>query len=146
MEKLGRVIVKLRIPILILGILLVIPSVIGYAKTKVNYDVLYYLPDNIETIKGQDILLDDFHKCAYAVVMVQDMSPHEIEKLSEKIESVDHVAELISFNNLLGDSIPVEILPDKYVSKFYNKDTDTTLMAIFFDDTTSNTDTMDAIV
>ena len=101
MEKLGRVIVKLRIPILILGILLVIPSVIGYAKTKVNYDVLYYLPDNIETIKGQDILLDDFHKGAYAVVMVQDMSPHEIEKLSEKIESVDHVAELISFNNLL---------------------------------------------
>ena len=146
MEKLGRVIVKLRIPILILGILLVIPSVIGYAKTKVNYDVLYYLPDNIETIKGQDILLDDFHKGAYAVVMVQDMSPHEIEKLSEKIESVDHVAELISFNNLLGDSIPVEILPDKYVSKFYNKDTDTTLMAIFFDDSTSSTDTMDAIV
>ena len=146
MEKLGRVIVKLRIPILILGILLVIPSVIGYAKTKVNYDVLYYLPDNIETIKGQDILLDDFHKGAYAVVMVQDMSPHEIEKLSEKIESVDHVAELISFNNLLGDSIPVEILPDKYASKFYSKDTDTTLMAIFFDDTTSSTDTMDAIV
>ena len=89
MEKLGRVIVKLRIPILILGILLVIPSVIGYVKTKVNYDVLYYLPSNIETIQGQDILLDDFHKGAYAVVMVQNISPYEIEKLSEKIESVE---------------------------------------------------------
>ena len=146
MEKLGRVIVKLRIPILIMAFLLMIPSVIGYLGTKVNYDVLYYLPSNIETIQGQDILLDDFGKGAYAVVMVQNMTPAEIDKLSEKIESVDHVAELISFNNLVGDTVPVDLLPDKYASKFYNKETDTTLMAIFFDDTTSSTDTMDAIV
>ena len=146
MEKLGRAIVKFRIPILIIAFLLLIPSVIGYLKTRVNYDVLYYLPSDIETIKGQDILLDDFGKGAYAVVMVQNMTPAEIEKLSEKIKSVDHVAELISFNNIMGDTVPVDILPDKYLSKFYNEETDTTLMAIFFDDTTSSTDTMDAIV
>ncbi len=146
MEKTGRFIVKFRIPILILSFLLIIPSVIGYMKTRVNYDVLYYLPNNIETIQGQDILLDDFGKGAYAVVMVQDMSPYEVKKLSEKIESVDHVAELISFNSLMGDTVPVEILPEKYSSRFYNKETDTTLMAIFFDDTTSSDDTMDAIV
>lgn len=146
MEKTGRFIVKFRIPILILSFLLIIPSVIGYMKTRVNYDVLYYLPNNIETIQGQDILLDDFGKGAYAVVMVQDMSPYEVKKLSEKIESVDHVAELISFNSLMGDTVPVELLPEKYSSRFYNKETDTTLMAIFFDDTTSSDDTMDAIV
>ena len=146
MEKTGRFIVKFRIPILILSFLLIIPSVIGYMKTRVNYDVLYYLPNNIETIQGQDILLDDFGKGAYAVVMVQDMSPYELKKLSEKIESVDHVAELISFNSLMGDTVPVELLPEKYSSRFYNKETDTTLMAIFFDDTTSSDDTMDAIV
>ena len=122
MEKLGRAIVKFRIPILIIAFLLLIPSVIGYLKTRVNYDVLYYLPGDIETIKGQDILLDDFGKGAYAVVMVQNMTPAEIEKLSEKIKSVDHVAELISFNNIMGDTVPVEILPDKYLSKFYNED------------------------
>ena len=81
MDKLGRFIVKSRIPILVISVLLIIPSVIGYMKTRVNYDVLYYLPDNIETIEGQDILLNDFNKGAYAVVMVQNMTPHEIDKL-----------------------------------------------------------------
>ena len=146
MDKLGRFIVKSRIPILVISVLLIIPSVIGYMKTRVNYDVLYYLPDNIETIEGQDILLNDFNKGAYAVVMVQNMTPHEIDKLIKKIESVDHVAELISFNNLLGDTVPIDILPEKYSSKFYNKETDTTLMMVFFDNTTSSDDTMEAIV
>ncbi|MBO4389350.1 MAG: MMPL family transporter [Lachnospiraceae bacterium] len=146
MEKLGRVIVRLRIPILIAAFLLLIPSTMGYLGTKVNYDVLYYLPSNIETIRGQDVLLNDFGKGAYALVMVQNMSAEERSKLTEKIQSVDHVAELISFNNLAGDTVPVELLPEKYSSKFYNKESDTTLMAIFFDDTTSSTDTMDAIV
>lgn len=146
MDKFGKIIVKLRIPILIISVLLLIPSVIGYVGTKVNYDVLYYLPSNIDTIEGQDILLNDFGKGAYAIVMVEDMSPKEINKLEDKIKDVEHVEQVISYNSILGDTVPMELLPEKYSSIFYNKEKDITLMAIFFDDTTSSTETMDTIV
>lgn len=145
MKKFGKLIVKLRIPILILSVLLLIPAAIGYFNTKVNYDILYYLPGDIDTMKGQDILLDDFGKGAYAMVVVDGMNKKNVSELVKKVEKVDHVASVISYNGIVGDGVPAEILPDKFRSYFENDDSGATLFAIFFDDTTSSTETMDAI-
>lgn len=145
MKKFGKLIVKLRIPILIFSVLLLIPAAIGYFNTKVNYDILYYLPGDIDTMKGQDILLDDFGKGAYAMVVVDGMNKKNVSELVKKVEKVDHVASVISYNGIVGDGVPAEILPDKFRSYFENDDSGATLFAIFFDDTTSSTETMDAI-
>lgn len=145
MEKFGKVIVKLRIPILVLSILLLIPSAIGYVNTRVNYDILYYLPDEIETMQGQDILMDDFNKGAYAMVVVQDMDAKAADKLIKKVENVEHVAQVISYTGIVGEDVPSEMVPSKFRKYFENDSTDTTLFAIFFDNTTSSDDTMNAI-
>ena len=145
MKKFGKLIVKLRIPILILSVLLLIPAAIGYFNTKVNYDILYYLPGDIDTMKGQDILLDDFGKGAYAMVVVDGMNKKNVSELVKKVEKVDHVASVISYSGIVGDGVPSEILPDKFRSYFENDDSGATLFAIFFDDTTSSTETMDTI-
>ena len=145
MEKFGKVIVKLRIPILVLSILLLIPSAIGYVNTRVNYDILYYLPDEIETMQGQDILMDDFNKGAYAMVVVQDMDTKAANKLIKKVENVEHVAQVISYTGIVGEDVPSEIVPSKFRKYFENDSIDTTLFAIFFDNTTSSDDTMNAI-
>lgn len=146
MEKFGRVIVKLRIPILIISFLLLIPSALGYFNTRVNYDIMYYLPSDIETMQGQDILLDDFGKGAYAMVVVDGMNSKNVSSLAKKIEDVDHVESVISYSGIVGDDIPSELLPDKYRSIFENEDSGAVLMAVFFDGTTSSDDTMDAIM
>jgi predicted RND superfamily exporter protein len=145
MKKFGKVVVKLRIPILVLSFLLLIPSVLGYFNTRVNYDILYYLPSDIDTMQGQDILLDDFGKGAYAMVVVDGMNKSNVSKLVKKVEGVDHVASVISYSGVVGDDVPSEILPDKFRSYFENEDSGATLFAIFFDDTTSSEDTMKAI-
>lgn len=145
MEKFGKVIVKLRIPILILSFLLLIPSAIGYFNTRVNYDILYYLPNEIETMQGQDILMDDFNKGAYAMVVVQNMDTESTDRLIKKVENVDHVAQVISYTGIVGEDVPSEIVPSKFRKYFENDSTDTTLFAIFFDNTTSSDDTMNAI-
>lgn len=145
MKKFGKVVVKLRIPILVLSFLLLIPSVLGYFNTRVNYDILYYLPSDIDTMQGQDILLDDFGKGAYAMVVVDAMNKSNVSKLVKKVEGVDHVASVISYSGIVGDDVPSEILPDKFRSYFENEDSGATLFAIFFDDTTSSDDTMKAI-
>ena len=145
MKKFGKVVVKLRIPILVLRFLLLIPSVLGYFNTRVNYDILYYLPNDIDTMQGQDILLDDFGKGAYAMVVVDGMNKSNVSKLVKKVEGVDHVASVISYSGIVGDDVPSEILPDKFRSYFENEDSGATLFAIFFDDTTSSDDTMKAI-
>lgn len=145
MEKLGREIVKVRIPILVISILLLIPAALGYINTRVNYDILYYLPKEIDTMQGQDILLDEFQKGAYAIVVVDGMHGRELTKLEDKIENVDHVAKLISYNSIVGGDIPLEMIPEKLRSQFYNSDKDSTMLAIFFDDTTSSDGTMNAI-
>ena len=141
MKKFGKVVVKLRIPILVLSFLLLIPSVLGYFNTRVNYDILYYLPNDIDTMQGQDILLDDFGKGAYAMVVVDGMNKSNVSKLVKKVEGVDHVASVISYSGIVGD----DVLPDKFRSYFENEDSGATLFAIFFDDTTSSDDTMKAI-
>ena len=145
MKKFGKVVVKLRIPILVLSFLLLIPSVLGYFNTRVNYDILYYLPSDIDTMQGQHILLDDFGKGAYAMVVVDGMNKSNVSKLVKKVEGVDHVASVISYSGVVGDDVPSEILPDKFRSYFENEDSGATLFAIFFDDTTSSDDTMKAI-
>lgn len=144
MVKVGKKIVKYRVLIFIFGLLLLIPSALGYLKTRVNYDILYYLPDNIETMKGQDILMKDFGKGAFAMEIVEGMSSKETAEVKDKIEQVDGVAEVIWYDSVADISeLPITVLPEKIKDVFNTKDA--TLMAIFFDDTTSADSTMDAI-
>lgn len=143
MAKLREKIVKYRVLVLIFGILLLIPSAMGYFKTKVNYDILYYLPDDIETMKGQDILMQDFGKGAFAMEIVEGMSVKDTAEIKKKIEGVDGVEEVIWYDSLMDLSVPMEILPDE-LKDIFNTD-DATLMAIFFKDTTSADTTMEAI-
>lgn len=143
MVKVGKKIVKYRVVILILGVLLLIPSALGFLKTRVNYDILYYLPDNIDTMKGQNILMDDFGKGAFAMEVVEGMSTKDTAAVKEKIEGVDGVADVIWYDSIADTSLPIDVLPDKLKDVF--KTDNATLMAIFFDDTTSADKTMDAI-
>ncbi|MDY5845072.1 MAG: efflux RND transporter permease subunit [Bariatricus sp.] len=143
MNKIRKLIVKYRVAILALGILLLIPSAMGYLKTRVNYDILYYLPDDIETMKGQDILQEDFGKGAFAMEIVEGMTSKEVAEVKNKIEEVDGVADVIWYDSIADLSLPIDILPDR-LKDVFNTD-DATLMAIFFEDTTSADSTMDAI-
>lgn len=145
MINITRKIVKFRIPILLIALALLIPSGIGYLTTKVNYDILYYLPDNIETMKGQDILLDEFGKGAYGMFVCNGMKPNEVQAMKEEVEKIDHVAQVICFDSITGGKIPAEMLPDKIKDIFFSKNGDGTLMFMFFDTTTSQDETMDAI-
>ncbi|MDO4616913.1 MAG: MMPL family transporter [Lachnospiraceae bacterium] len=143
MVKLRRAIVKHRVLILIVSILLLIPSILGYLKTRVNYDILYYLPDDIETMVGQDILMDEFGKGAFAMEIVEGMPLKDVAKVKENIEQVDGVAQVIWYDSFADLSVPVEILPDEIRDVFLTDDS--TLMAIFFEESTSADSTMDAI-
>lgn len=143
MVKLGRKIVKFRIPIFILGLLLLIPSAIGYINTRVNYDVLYYLPDDIETMKGQDILVDEFGTGAYSMFICEGMKNKDVAALKKKIEGVEHVSKVVWYDSFSDLSVPVEMLPDKIQSALFSDDS--TMMFIIFETTTSVDETMDAI-
>lgn len=143
MEKFGKFIVKFRIPILIIAIALLIPSAIGYFNTRVNYDILSYLPEDIETMVGQDILVDQFGTGAFSMFMVEGMEMQDVAKLKEKIENVDHVEKVVWYDSIADISVPIEMLPDD-VYETFNKG-DCTLMAIIFDETTSADGTMEAI-
>ena len=143
MVNFGKKVVKYRVLILILGVLLLIPSVFGYLNTRVNYDVLTYLPDNIETMKGQDILVNDFGTGAFSMFIVDGMEEKDVAELKEKIEKVDHVANVIWYDSIADISMPMSMLPDD-ISDVFNSDTGT-MMAIFFDEGTSSDGTMDAI-
>lgn len=143
MVNFGKKVVKYRVLILILGVLLLIPSVFGYLNTRVNYDVLTYLPDNIETMKGQDILVNDFGTGAFSMFIVDGMEEKDVAELKEKIEKVDHVANVIWYDSIEDISVPMSMLPDDIYDVF-NSDTGT-MMAIFFDEGTSSDGTMDAI-
>ena len=143
MVNFGKKVVKYRVLILILGVLLLIPSVLGYLNTRVNYDVLTYLPDDIETMKGQDILVKDFGTGAFSMFIVDGMEDKDVSKLKEKIEKVDHVKNVIWYDSIADISVPKSMLPDDIYDVF-NSDTGT-MMAIFFDEGTSSDGTMDAI-
>ena len=118
MVRFGNWIVRHRVLILIIGVLLLIPSVIGILTTRVNYDMLTYLPDDMETVIGQDILLDDFGKGAFSMVIVEGMDAKDVSALKEKIEEVDHVESVIWYDSIADLSIPMEFLPEKYYDAF----------------------------
>ena len=143
MLKIGEKIVKYRVPIFILSLLLLIPSAIGYINTRINYDILYYLPDSIETMQGQDILAEQFGTGAYSMFLCEGMENKDVAELKKKLEQVDHVEKVVWYDSILDLSIPMEMLPDK-VLEIFNKD-DTTQMFLIFDTTTSADETMEAI-
>lgn len=143
MEKLGEWIVKHRILILIIGIALMIPSALGYINTRVNYDILSYLPKDIATMKGQDILIDEFGQGGFSFVMLDGMSDKEVAETAEKIENVEHVSSVVCYDSMTDLKIPKEVLPDN-IYDFFNKG-DTTMMAVFFDGSTSADTTLSAI-
>ena len=143
MNKFGQIIVKYRKAILIIGLLLLIPAAIGYIKTRVNYDILVYLPDDIETIQGENILQDDFGMGSYSVVVLENMKPNEILNLETKIKELDQVSMCMSTADILGTKVPVDFLPDEIKDKAYKDGT--TLMVITFKDGISDDDTLLAI-
>ena len=145
MIKFGKAVVKLRIPILILSFLLLIPSAIGYFNTRVNYDILTYLPKDIETMKGQDILLDEFGTGAFSFCVVEGMDAKDIRTMREEMTQVDHVKDVIWYDSILDISVPMEMLPEDVYNFFNNKDADSTLMAVLYDTSMSADETMDAI-
>ena len=145
MIKFGKGVVKLRIPILILSVLLLIPAGIGYLNTRVNYDILTYLPKDIETMKGQDILLDEFGTGAFSFCVVEGMEAKDISTMREEIAEVPHVKAVIWYDSLADISIPMEMLPDDIYEFFNNKDADATLLAVLYDTSMSADETMDAI-
>lgn len=143
MVKIGKKIVKFRIPIFVLCMLLLIPSGWGYLHTRINYDILSYLPDSLETVQGQDIMVDEFGMGAFSMVIVEDMEPKDVVKLKEQIEKVDHVKDVLWYDSLMDISMPIEMLPDRLREAFNQGNA--TMMIALFDDTTSADATMDAV-
>ena len=143
MVAFGKKVVKFRIPILIISILLLIPAGLGYVNTRVNYDVLTYLPEDIETMQGQDILVKDFGTGAFSMFIVDGMEDKEVSTLKAKIENVEHVQKVLWYDSLADISMPKSMIP-KDVYEVFNSDTGT-MMAIFFDEGTSSDGTMEAI-
>lgn len=141
--RFSKAVVKYRIPILILTVLLMIPSVIGMAATRVNYDMLTYLPEDMETVIGQNELLEDFNKGAFTFLIFDDMPKQDVASLKEKVEGVDHVDTVLWYDSIFDLSVPMELLPDSVYSEF-NTD-HSTMMAVFFDSGTSDGVTMDAV-
>ncbi|MDE5908608.1 MAG: MMPL family transporter [Lachnospiraceae bacterium] len=143
MEKFGKRVVQFRIPILILSLALLIPSFLGYVSTRVNYDILSYLPKDIETMVGQDILVEEFGTGAFSMFVVEGMAPKDIVKLKQDIEQVEHVEKVIWYDSVMDISVPMEMMPDAVYEAFNHGDA--TMMAIIFNETTSADGTMEAI-
>lgn len=141
--KFGKWVVKCRIPILVLAVALLIPSLIGMIMTRINYDMLTYLPGDIDTVVGQDILMDEFGKGAFSFVIIEGMDPKDVSSLREDIPHVDHVDTVLWYDDFADVSVPMEILPSKLYDAFNSGDS--TMLAIFFDTSTSSDDTMEAI-
>ena len=141
--RFSKAVVKHRILILIVVLVLMIPSVLGMAGTRINYDMLDYLPEDMETVIGQNELLEDFGKGAFSFIIVEDMPAKDVAVLKEKIEQVDHVETVLWYDSIADLSIPMELLPDKIYNEFNTENA--TMMAVFFDTSTSSDITMDAI-
>lgn len=143
MVKVGKWIARHRIVILIISVLLIIPSVIGMAETKVNYDLLSYLPESLETVEGQDILVDEYGMGAFSMVVVENMELKDVQKLEEKFSEVSHVSDVLWYDDVADISLPVEMIPEDLREAFFNGDA--TMMLVLFDDTTSSDASMEAI-
>ena len=143
MVKFGKFITKHKLFILLLGVLLIIPAMIGMVKTRVNYDVLSYLPDSLETVSGQDIMVDEFGMGAFSMVIVENMDNKDVVALKEKLEKVDHVEKIIWYDSVADISLPTDMLPNELKEALFNGDA--TMMIALFDNTTSSEDTMQAV-
>ena len=141
--KFANAVVRHRIPILVITLFLMIPAVLGYVGTRVNYDMLDYLPANMDTVTGQNELMNEFGKGAFSFLIFEDMKPKDVAALKEKIEQVDHVETVLWYDSIADLSVPMELLPEK-VYKAFNTE-NATMMAVFFDSATSADVTMDAI-
>ena len=141
--RFSKAVVKCRVPILIIAILLLIPATIGMVATRINYDMLNYLPDDMDTVIGQNELMEDFGKGAFSMLVIQDMPEKDVAELKTRLEQVDHVDSVVWYSSVADLSVPMQLLPDKIYNEF-NTD-DATLMAVFFDSATSEDVTMDAI-
>ena len=145
MLKLGKKIVKYRIPILILSFLLLIPATISYINTRINYDILSYLPDDIDTMKGQEILTDEFGTGAFSICVVEGMDEKGVAALEEKIKRVDHVNNVIWYDSLADLSVPMDVIPEKIRNAFNNDEKGSTLLIATFDTSTSADETLDGV-
>lgn len=145
MLNMGKKIVRLRIPILIISFLLLFPSGFMYLNTRINYDILSYLPENIDTMKGQEILLDEFGTGAFSLCVVEGMGSKEVAGLKKNIETVEHVKNVIWYDTLSDVSVPMEVLPEDIVAAFNNKEKGSTLLMVLFDTSSSADETLEAI-
>lgn len=145
MKKFGRGVVKCRVLILILSVALLVPSAIGYLHTRVNYDILSYLPSEIETMKGQEILKDDFGIGAFSLCVVEGMEHKDISRLEEKMEEIPHVKKVVWYDTIADLTLPMEVLPHDIYEVFNNDDADMTLLAVLYDTGMSEDETMDAV-
>lgn len=141
--RFSKAVVKFRIPIIILALILAVPSVLGMIGTRINYDMLDYLPDTMDTVVGQQKLLDDFGKGAFSFIIVEDMPDKDVSALKQKIEKVDHVETVLWYDSLVDISVPKELLPEKIYNEFNTKNA--TMLAVFFNTSTSADITMDAV-
>ena len=145
MKKFGKGVVKCRVLILILSVALLVPAAIGYFHTRVNYDILSYLPNEIETMKGQEILKDDFGIGAFSLCVVEGMENKDVCELEDRIEDIPHVKKVVWYDTIADLSLPMEVLPDDIYKIFNNDDTDSTLLAVLYDTGMSEDETMDAV-
>lgn len=143
MIKVGKWIAKHKVLIVLISMILLIPSVIGMAATRVNYDILSYLPDSLETVEGQDIMVDEFGMGAFSMVVVEDMDLKDVAALKEKFQDVEHVKDVLWYDSVADLSIPVSMIPDKFKDAFFNGDA--TMMIALFDNTTSSDAAMEAV-
>lgn len=141
--RFSRAVVKYRVLILVLAVLLLVPSVIGMINVRINYDMLDYLPSDMDTVIGQNKLMEEFGKGAFSFIIVENMPEKDVAKLTEKIKAVDHVETVLWYNSIADMSIPMEIIPEELYSEFNRENS--TMMAVFFDSATSADDTMNAI-
>lgn len=141
--RFSKAVVKFRIPIIILALILAVPSVLGIIGTRINYDMLDYLPDTMDTVVGQQKLMDDFGKGAFSFIIVEDMPDKDVSALKQKIEKVDHVETVLWYDSLVDISVPKELLPKKIYNEFNTKNA--TMLAVFFNTSTSADITMDAV-
>ena len=143
MIKFGKWIAKHKVIIVIISMLLLIPSFLGMAATRVNYDILSYLPESLETVEGQDIMVDEFGMGAFSMVVVEDMDLKDVAKLKEKFQDVEHVKDVLWYDSVADLSIPVSMIPAKFKDAFFNGDA--TMMIALFDNTTSSDAAMEAV-
>lgn len=141
--KIGDKIVKHRRIVLILALVLLIPAFMGYRATKINYDMLTYLPKDMDTVKGQNILMDDFNKGGFSIIVLENMKSGQVTKLKNDIKEVDHVTQIVNLQDVINPDMPTEMLPEKVASKLNNKNA--TLLGVFFDTSTSDEKTLEAV-